>query len=133
LLTLPHDVGDSGHRGADFENEPRNNPPHVCAILGTENVKNNTDFSWYKDVHDKPDLSRATTLDICREACQEWGRQAGFNLISLAGDMSIPKWTFVCNCKGRSAQTCDATMDPSKRRARNAQYAEYGQEKCPFR
>ncbi len=53
---------------------------------------------------------------------------SGFNLVSLAGNVSIPKLTFVYNCKGRSAQTCDATMDPSKRRARNTQYAEYGQE-----
>jgi len=133
FLTLPNDVGDSGHRGADIENEPSNNPPLVRAILMTENVQNNTDWSWYKYVPDKPDLSRATTFDICRATCHEWGRKAGFNIVSLAEDMYIPKWTFVFNCKGRIARTCDATMDPSKRRTRNTQYAEYGQKKCPFR
>jgi len=30
---------------------------------------------------DAPDLSRATTLEICRGECQEWAKACGFNLV----------------------------------------------------
>lgn len=113
-------------------------PPNEYAPVQTSTVAGNDASSmstlWYgADCPDLPDLSGATTLDICREECQEWAKACGFKLVQKGADMAKGKATFVCGCKGRKARNAgNCSLDPAQRRARSTQYALPGEDKCPF-
>lgn len=94
-----------------------------------------SDPQWYKDVPDEPDLLHTTSLDLCREACQEWGLMAGLKLVQKSADLKVGKATFVCGCKGRKARAGagNDSLEASKRRAKSVQYALPGEDRCPFR
>jgi hypothetical protein len=133
---LPLDVGthEVGHLPSGRLKDPSSNQHEKADNVLSSVLSSTKKVLWYQDMPQEPDLSRATTLDLCREACQDWSRQAGFKLISLAGDLKVGKWTFVCNCKGRIAQRNNApAIDPKDQRSTSTKYARPGDEKCNFR
>eukprot|EP00873_Tetraselmis_striata_P017121 jgi/Tetstr1/437385/TSEL_026069.t1 len=109
-------------------------PPRTDQYPQTET--NDIANEWYgPSCPDAPDLSRATTLEICRGECQEWAKACGFNLVQKSADLKQGKATFVCRRKGRKAsgKAGDDSLNPSQRRAKGNQYALPGEDMCPFR
>ena len=112
-------------------------PPLATTQPGDQKPSNQqpeADLPWYSGMEAQPEISHATTIQDCRLILQEWGRRAGFNLVTKSGDKIAGKWTFVCGCKGRKAESnSDTTLDPDDQRATNVQYALPGEDMCPFR
>jgi hypothetical protein len=81
-----------------------------------------------------PGLGDCTTLTECREKCQAWASACSFNLVQKRADIDIGKATFVCGRKGRKAchDNANSCLPPGERRAKTSQYAEPGEELCPF-
>lgn len=79
-----------------------------------------------------PGLGDCTTLTECREKCQAWARACSFNLVQKGADKGRAR--FVCARKGRKAYHGfeDSSLPPGERRAKPSQYAEPGEELCPF-